>query len=294
MENSHRQSKNIRTVAYLAGAVAIVLWAMSPSLVKLQAMALSTLYFLFVRYLVSTVFLSPVLVKIDFRRLQLGNWFWLSSACLLSLHVGLQVIALKGMPSGLYVLAYALSPVLTLIVMQARIPRLGWLYIVFGTIGAIVFALGSGLAAVSISGLVALLISMLSWVLLTKNMVTAQAHLSDIQITSLMNVGSFLVFSALFLIFDRNVAVLRTGDWMSIVILALSIPLALFLFSFALRRVPVMAVFAQLFEPIIGVVAGYFILNEAINGLHVVGMMVVLASVYFLDRVTTKVENGNQ
>lgn len=219
---------NIQSI--LAGLGAVLIWSFSPVLIKVQALAMPLSLFLVLRYGLSTVLLSPLIFQLRKENLKVSISGWLGLCICLVAHLGCQVFAIRELPIVWYVVFFSLSPLISLLLVQRKLSWQTWFYIGLCVIGTWVFISQEKLTSISLSSVIALVVTVLFWAGLTKFMKDIQSQLSDLKVTALSNLISFLLFAGYWLVDGLPFQSMNFSNFASIFVLSLGVPLGFFYF----------------------------------------------------------------
>lgn len=240
----------------LSGITAMLIWASMPTLIKYGTDDLDLLQFVVLRYglpLVCVVpFLPAVLTKV--RGTTWRRWFVLAIA--MQAHVVLQVYALQhSLPASWFGLAFALGVPLTVVALKATLDAAKVVSLGSALVGILLFVRFQDLDTFPTLGVVlAILGSMVAWIVLTVQMVHLQKRLGDGEILVV-----FILLMAPAVIAMAPVAAWRWPTLIggtAIVALATGVALALVLFSYCIRHLRVFGVSVQYLETIFAALIG--------------------------------------
>jgi drug/metabolite transporter (DMT)-like permease len=269
-----------RGSAFLAGIFSVLCWASIPVVMKLGLEIVPLTYFLFLRFLVASVFCLMV-TRIDFvkcTKLSLRQWAFLS--VLLAANFILQAIAIREIPATLYIAIFSLSPLISLLCVRASINSKSAVGIVLALVGTLVFALSSGqLEGLHWKGLPALLGGMMTWALYVPSVQSFQKIFTDRQVSAITSCVSFIPVTLLWLIEGAPVAKLSPQGYLAIAIVGLLVPIAYWAFLYSVRHLPVFGISSQYLEPVFGFAFAVFILGETLTFSQVIGGFVILSGV---------------
>ncbi len=266
--------------AILAGFAAVLIWGIAPS--AIHSTQLPTSFFLVLRFALFAPILAACLPGIFRRARQLGWLPWLMMAPVIGLNFGLQTLALRSVSASAYVIAFTLTPVLSLLSMNLRPSRRIWSWAALaaaGTVPVLVKSAGEGSAI----GLAALIGGMLSWVALSYLMKQYfQAVYTDSQLTAVINGLALTLLGTLWMLQGFPAKQMYPLDWVAVAFAGIAMPAATYTYSRTLRELPMFSAFVPLLEPVVGVFAAYCLLGERLSALETAGALMTLGAIGML------------
>lgn len=269
-------------LTWTAIVFANLVWGLSPILAKIGLQGVNEVHFLLLRFALSSLMLAPWMwpaIKKFRRRLAAGAsgraWSQLAvGAGTVAIHYYLQVFALKQAPVTWYVFFYSLCPILSLFIVRGPISRRLIVTGLAALVGCSIFADMQG--EIGALTLIALIASVLTWVLFTWSVQSWQSLLTDAEISATVSGLSLVVFLTIAIMRGSPAASSWNGQaFFATLTLAVLLPLAFFAYSFALRRHAGLAVIGQYAEPIFGTAGAVLLLHEALSLRQTAGLIIV-------------------
>lgn len=267
--------------AFLAGFGAIVIWALLPVLVKSIVNHVDVSFFLMQRFLFSTLILSWVIPRIVIKLKFLSKKKLLYFIITLGGNFYLQTWALSQVPASWYVIIIALNPILTLILLRYRLTASTWGGIILALAGTYLFSIAQHgyLFAITPLAMIALLGGMSTWSFYTVLVKDFHSVYSDLELTALSSIVSLAACLLIWTIsgFPTDGAVLRYLP--ETLLISLIVPVAYFLYSYGIRKLPVVTVNAQYLEPILSLIFAALILHECLTSMQYLASGIILTGV---------------
>jgi len=270
-----------RTPVLLAGLTSILIWAAIPVVVKLTLEGLDVSYYIFLRFAVGFlifVWWTPAVFR-RFHRVPLKYWLALSAD--LAANYYFQTRAMEGLPASWYIVIFALNPILALMFLRIRWTRSLAIGVGLATLGTLLFLRSSELTVVASPWLyVYLTIGMLTWVIYTVLVVAFQKVYSDLDITAVTHLLSFIALGAVWVAKGAVIEPVSLKTWMGVLFLGAFTPLAYVLFFYALRHLPTFGIVSQYLEPVFGVGFSVLVFHESIGLFQAIGAgLIIVATV---------------
>jgi drug/metabolite transporter (DMT)-like permease len=294
--NAARQPWEL-ALAILAGLTAVTIWGAVPALVKAGlAAGTAPSVFLVVRYGVVGALLAFVLPALVRKVRLLSPGLLAGYATLVALHTIAQTVALqtRTVTSSWYCLAFATSPLLTLVLL-----RTGWTIrlaasALCAVAGVLFFVEPGALAAPgSVLGSAALAVSTISWAAaiavlprLLNGQQGAQASLSRLELLAL-SVWPVALASAVLWVADGLPAYRPSPSGLAaLAALVLLTPLAFALYLQAMHLLPSFAVAVQYLELGVGALVGALALDEPFALPQAAGLTLVVVALLVMPAQT--------
>jgi drug/metabolite transporter (DMT)-like permease len=271
--------KDKRYFAFLAIFGAIMIWASLPVLVKLIVTQVDVSFFLVQRFIISFLLLSwltpRIIKKIRFLDRKKILWFIIA----LGSNFYLQTFALSQVPAGWYVIVFALNPILTLLLLRHNITGTTWAGIALALTGTYLFSIAQPgyLSTVNLVSIVALLGGMFSWSIYTVLVKNLHAIYSDTELTGLSSLVALLASLFIWSLHGFPVSGGFIKYLPETVAIGLIVPAAYFLYSYGMRKLPVITINAQYLEPIFSLFFASIILHENLNNAQYLASIIVIA-----------------
>lgn len=268
-----------------AGLLAVFIWGAIPVAVKLTLSTLSVSQYLFLRFAMGLVIMTPWLRLVMRKRVSFNLWWWIALTLDLGANYFFQTLAMQGMPASWYIVIFALNPILALVVLRVRLTKRVWLSVAVATLGTLLFTqTGDFSTPIRTLDVVCIVIGMLTWVFYTLIVSKLQKHYSDVEITA---VTQFLSFVAVVVIWGASgfpFVGLQGEGLGGVLFLGLCTPAAYFLFSYALRYMPAFGVASQYMEPVFGVALAYLVFGETLTLAQSAGAVGIIAATAFMSK----------
>lgn len=271
-----------RLAGILASLLAVVIWGVSPAIVKTPAQQLPLAYFLLLRYGMSTILFFPIFSRSLFSRILEERRSFLLLSISIFVHLSFQIISLRYLSVSWYVVLFALAPLISMLILGQKITGMTAFFFILATLGSWLFLDSDSLNFESWLGIGSLILSIIAWGFLTKGIKGTQKRVNDLEMTALCNLIAFIAYLGLWLMMELPVSPLNRSSLLAIGFLSVSVPVGFALFSFALRQATIFALFSQYFEPVVGVISGYLIFNETLSSRQFLGSSLIIGASGFL------------
>ncbi len=265
----------------VSGIFATFLWALFPALCKLVLVNLSPYQFLILRYGISfgfLMFLSPRVFKY-FHKIPMSSWALIF--VMASLHNATQALCLTEVPVFWYVLFFSCSPILTYFLFPGHRHCSNYAYLFLAVLGTYVFIdIQTIPNAPSGLSLFYLFLSVVSWAFLTRVMIVFHEIYTDFEVSYILNGSNFLIAILLFFLFtEETISNINWSETITpLVLISITSPLAIVLFSKSLRIVPTFCIASQYIELFFGLVIGYVLFQESPTSYQVLGSAFIIAA----------------
>lgn len=276
--------KRVQVLA--AGILAVFIWSSIPVLVKLTLTSIGVAQYLLLRFGIGLLATTPWLAGVWRKRGAMPAWWWGLLALDLLANYYFQSLAMQGLPASWYIVIFSLNPILALLLLRVRLNRPATIALLCAFAGTLVFV-RSGESVRFQDGLF-IAIGMLTWVFYTVMIAKLQSKLSDREITGVTQLLSFVAVLGLWLALGAPWSAVDTTGQVAIAILGLSSPLAYFLFSVALRELPIFGVASQYLEPVFGMILAFLVFQERQTPWQLVGAAVIILAMIYLSRTSKK------
>ncbi|HVV67710.1 MAG TPA: DMT family transporter [Patescibacteria group bacterium] len=271
--------KNKKYPALSATFGAIIIWASLPTLVKLIVTQVNVSFFLVQRFFISFLilcWLTPRIIK----KLKLVDSKILTGFMIaLGANFYLQTYALSQVPAGWYVMIFALNPILTLLLLRHNITLTTWVGIALAVMGTYLFSIAQQgyLSTISPLSIAALLGGMFTWSIYSVLVKKLHAIYSDTELTGLSSLVALITSLLIWSISGFPVDAGFIKYLPVTLIIGLIVPVAYFLYSYGMRKLPVITVNAQYIEPIFSLFFASLILHENLNRNQYLASLIVIA-----------------
>lgn len=269
-------------LAIAAGIIAVFLWALAPGLIKTGMNAHNFSWFLLMRYVFSTLIIISVLPHVIRKASQLKISYWVATCISIVIHNGMQVFCLQQISIFWYTLMFSLTPVLTVFFFE----KPSW-YVFscfcLAILGTVIILDPSGLPIVpNYQYIFALVLCVLSWVVLTVLLKKIHQFYNDIETTFILNFSNLVSAMVIWGLNAFPVEAFSHNESIGLTALVISSPIALWLFSYAIRQNPLFGISAQYLEIIFGIFISTLIYNEVINSSGWIGGSIIVLSIVLL------------
>ena len=272
--------------AAVAGVVAMLLWASMPTLIKYGTDGLDVFEFITLRFGLPLLAIAPFAPGVLAKVRDVGWRRWLTLATAMQAHVVLQVYSLKhDMPASWHGLVFALGVPLTLVALKVRPNVTTTVSLAAAVIGIGLFVDHQNLDNYPTeASILAIVGSMVAWVVLTVQMVHLQRRLND---------GEVLVLFLL-LMAPAVLAMAPFAAWRwptpvagaAIVSLAAGVALGMVLFSFSVRHLRIFGVSIQHLKIIFAaLIATAFRGEPPLAPVQVVAIVIVVGALVMLRKL---------
>ena len=273
---------------YLAGLLSVLIWGLAPALTKLGVQEVSYLSFALFRYGISVLILSTYYYR-KVMNIRFNNNLkqWSAYLFLTSLFLISQIYVLKKLPVSLFVIGMSLCPLIVLTMMH-KISLKGVLLLLLAIVGMGMFVEYDELLSLKSShvDLLILLASILSWSFTMIVIKKIQRHNTDFEIMYVGNVCVFVVTSIYFVVSGGEVDIPSYNSFYYIFLLAILMPLSMFLFNYTLRKVPIFAVTVQYLEVVFGLLFAVLLFSEKYGRENLIGTLLIFISIYFVNKMS--------
>ncbi|NNM59609.1 MAG: DMT family transporter [Legionellales bacterium] len=272
---------------YIIASLSIVLWGILPTVVKFSINDLNVSSFLVLRFFVSTVLLIWVLPSLLKKRAKLNKNFLLLFLAIVAVLFVSQTLALRFLSVTTYIVAFTLTPLLTLLILRYKLSRKACLGVFLAVTGSLVFFYRSGnvsLFHINYIAIFLMFLGMISWVFYTLVISKLHKNFNDFEIVALTNY--LALFSSIIFWFLNGLPVDKIPNEIMLASLLSGglIPLAFIFFSIGLRHVASFTITIQYLEPIFGLIFAYLFLHETLDKLQIVGSIMVIIGIGFISR----------
>lgn len=273
----------VKTKVLAAGLGAIVIWGAIPVLVKVTLNTIPVSEYLFFRFLIGSLIILPWLSGIIKKRRAMSTLLWAVLALDLFGNYFFQTLAMQGLPASWYIVIFALNPVLALVLLRTKLDRA--LRIALGAaFGGTILFVNTSDAGPSPWMLFCIVVGMLTWVIYTLVIRKFQRVFSDPEITAVTQALSLVSMSVLWAVKGFPHQPVDTAGLVGITVLGAFTPLAYFMFSYALRRMPIFGVSSQYLEPVVGLWLAHIVFGESLNLRQWLGVIVIVISTVALAK----------
>ncbi len=275
-------------LAYSSLIIAISIWGGLPTITKLALSNIDIHGFILIRFLVSSILLSPYLKNIlkQCRLISLKHWVFFTIT--VSMMFYSQTWAIEQIDVSFYIIIFSITPVIMALCLQYKIYWQAMLGIIIVSVTLIVvFSQNSSTRVLNISGVIATFIGIFCWVIYSI-FVTKFHHIyNDIQITALTSYIAFLISCILWFSHINHFFphIDKIAGMMS-ACTGIILLVAFFCYSYALRYRPKFAIFGQYLEPIVGLIISAFVLGNILTMEQYVYFFFILAGVVMVTRYT--------
>ncbi|MFZ2776738.1 MAG: DMT family transporter [Candidatus Rickettsiella isopodorum] len=278
--------RNNTLTSALCGVMAIIIWAFSPALIKINGTKVGMSEFLFARYFICFFLFSPIINTLWKKRhgITLKNWaiFFIS----ITIHIFLQLYCLRFIPVSWYVVIFSSCPFFTLIMLRVNLSYGMCFCIMLAILGTIVFINPTKLVYFPPMYAVSAAIgTSIAWAVFTVKIVAFQAVYTHFEISGLSTLFSFISSIFFILVAGLNFSAFSSSMLISTTILAICMPLAFVLFSICLRRLPIFAVTSQYLELVLGVGIGVIFFQEKFTLFQLIGSLMVLSAILLASKI---------
>ena len=188
-------------------------------------------------------------------------------------------MCLEEVPVTWYILFFSASPILTFAMLPGKKPRETYLYSALALAGTVIFLNPTNVAHYpSAIALLYLLVSVTSWVLLTRLMIAMHKAYSDMEISFILNFCNFSGALALMLNHELVFAMNATFSLLALIAIAVRSPIAAYLFSVSLRASPTFVIAAQYLELVFGSIIGIALFHEIPTLYEYAGASLIIVS----------------
>lgn len=272
-----------------AALVAIALWSAAPSLVHLTVQTVDPTYYLLLRFLVVAPLSLAVLPAIARRALGVEVKLLAAFCVLTATNYYCQTLSLQALPASWYIVLFALNPLLSLALLRESISGGAKLSLCATLAGTALFLQTDDFAAiVTVWSVVVMLGNMVTWSLTIVAIARLQRSFSNMQLTMLANCVGLATVVPIWGAGGFATAPIAWDQAATIIAIGVGMPVAFFLFSFALRRAPLFAIVSQYLEPLFGLAVAVVFLREHIGVLQAVGALIVFSSTMTLGMRTKR------
>lgn len=275
---------------FFAALLAVFIWGAFPILLK------GTLYefneieqLLTLRFFISTLLLAPILPR-ALNKLRHVELHLILAFTLITVTVFYsQTYALNQVPASWYVAAFTFVPVVFLVFSRQTLNTFEKMGSAIAMAGMLFFfASLSHDAQMSVSSIVLLVVSILSWVaysLLTKKLHSRLQDYELVALTCFVGLLASLFFWGLNGFHVQAISIIGLGlcAFTSIAVL-----IALVAYSFSLRKSPVFAVFAQYLEPVFGLTLAALFMSEKMVFLQYLSVSLVVIGTFLVGFASKK------
>jgi len=267
-----------RAFPFLASFSAIMIWALLPILTKSIVAQVNVSFFLVQRFFFSTLILSWLIPKIIKKIKFIDIKKFIFFVVILGSNFYLQTWALSQVPATWYVVVFALNPILTLLLLRHNITSIAWIGIIFAIIGTYLFGIGKTgyLTEIKPISIIALLGGMCTWSIYTVLIKNFHAIYSDLEITALSTIIAFLANLNIWGISGFPMEGFIVQQLPQTIMIGLVVPTAYFLYSYGMRKLPIVMINAQYLEPIFSLIFASFILHEILNNTQYVASIIII------------------
>lgn len=269
----------------LSGIFAVFLWACAPALIKVGKSDHDFTYFLLARYGVSallTCMVAPAVIK---KISSLNARTIVFSCFFVIIHNTCQVYCLKQISVCWYTLFFSLTPVLTIFFFT----RFSWAtlsYFLVAIVGVfLILEPGQHEFYPEAVYVMALLVSIFGWVFLTVFLKKLHKHFGDLETTFLLNFANLSAATVLWLSHGMPYEAFSSKEMTSLFLLSISSPIALYFFSYAIRKAPIFTISAQYIEIIFGLCIGVVFFNEHLKSNEWAGAFFIILSIVLTSQV---------
>lgn len=280
---------------YLAYIGICIIWGLSSIAVKLGVTDIDAITFSFFRFLVSTfvLFAFNIITRKDISiKRENIKIIVISAFCMYFVNSFFIGFALKRLDASIITIFFCLVP-LIMVVAQSFLERrlivgaAGVIGIIGGIIGIIIVSLSSSAGMnVDLIGILFATIGVSGWALGSLYLRNKKVEMSLNSLMMYQSLVPFFIYLCIIVISGGvDFSILRTNTlWSVLYVGVLDSIIATMLFIFLMKRWKVSAVSSYAYvNPVIGLVAAYFILGEEINAKKVLGMSMILVSVFLIQ-----------
>lgn len=271
----------------LAAVLAVAVWSVLPLLIKHTAFDANIALFLLLRFTMSTLLLSPVLPALWRKLPALSPMLWLGFLLLNAMNYFVQTLALQLLPATLYIVAFALTPILCLLALRIRLRLQAWLWTAVTLLACLWFVLAGGPThhgELSVTAMLAMLGSMLSWALYSAYIQHFQALFRDVEIAGLGSVFGLLAALPVWLAGGLSLAGASAPGVAGAVLIGAIVPLGYAAYSYALRTAPVFAVTSQYLEPVLALLLVVALTTETLSQQQGLAALLCFSAAMLADR----------
>lgn len=276
-------------IPYGSLIIAITIWGGLPTLTKLALSNMTVLGFIAVRFVFSSLLLSPYLISVAKKCRQVSLRYWLAFTVTISLMFYSQTWAIEQVAVSWYVVVFSVTPVVMALCLRYKMHWQATLgVIVVGFSLSVFLSNGHDSGQWHILGLLAVLVGMLCWV--GYSILITQFHhaYSDIQITALTSFIAAIVNLIIWLAKTQStVLYFNSYAYLFSAIAGIVLPVAFFSYSYALRHCPKFSIFGQYLEPVLGLIIANLILGGSLSLKQYIAFVFILTGVVFVTRYSS-------
>lgn len=269
---------------YAALLLSVAIWGGLPTITRIALTKMSVLAFITMRFLFSSILLSPYFLDVIKKYKKVSFGYWLAFVVTITLMFYSQTWSVAHIPVSWYVVIFSITPVVMALCLRYQMK---W-QAVFGVFLVLVnlflfLSSGHGVFQWSVFGLVAVLIGMLCWVAYTVLLHQFHSIYNDIQITALTCYIAAAVNFCIWM-FQGSYSGFHLSVYSCVISASLGIilPLAFFSYSYAMRHQPKFSIFGQYLEPVFGLIIALMILGGALSIKQYIAFAFVLIGVFFV------------
>lgn len=276
-------------IPYGALIIAITIWGGLPTLTKLALDNMTVLGFIAIRFIFSSLLLSPYLLTVIKKSPDVPLKYWLILTVIITLMFYSQTWAIQQVAVSWYVVIFSITPVIMALCLRYRMHWQAIVGVILVGFSLLVFlSKGRDSGQWHLLGLTAVIVGMLCWVGYSLLVTRFHHAYSDIQITAITAYIAALVNVIIWLINVEHVSLAFDGQaYFLSAIAGVVLPIAFWSYSYALRRCPKFSVFGQYLEPALGLIIANFILGGTLMIKQYIAFVFILIGVIGVTRYSS-------
>jgi drug/metabolite transporter (DMT)-like permease len=283
-----------RILPYFALLIAITIWGGLPAVTKLTLTGISVSLFITIRFLFSSLFLSPLIFRVLKKSRQLSLIHWCIFVLIISVMFYSQTWAIHQVPAPLYIVLFSATPVLMALCLRYTMRWPAILGLIVVLIALMFFLYEDKTSGIwSYWAIFAVCISMCSWIAYTVVIKQFQLIYDDLEITAITCFLAAIISVSISLI-QADFQFLSQVSYKSIINAAavgMVLPLAFLGYSFALRKKPIISIFGQYLEPVIGIIIAALLIGGTISSKQSIAVACLLIGVSLMSKYSKSAEN---
>ncbi len=257
-----------RLIPLMAFSIAIIIWSGLPAMTKLALSGMSISLFISIRFLCSSLFLFPFALPIIKKVKQLSINKWLCFISTITIMFYSQTWAIQQIPAIVYIVVFSATPVLMALCLRYQMQWQAFLGLIVVILALSLFVYdGKAMSIWSVPAILSMVISMGSWIAYT--ILIKQLHdvFNDLEITIITCFSAAFV-SLMISFFSADFTMLSELPLTTIIfagLIGLILPMAFLGYSYALRKIPIVSIFGQYLEPVVGIVLTSVLLGGTVS-----------------------------